>query len=109
MYHRVLASRDSEQVFVQPGMYVLSETFQRQVAFLKENFKIVSLEEMVERIKNRRDISRCCAITFDDGWKDNFCHAFPVLEKFSLPATIFLATGFVGTKRLFWPEEVTYY
>lgn len=109
MYHRVLADRDSEQVFVQPGMYVLAETFHRQAAFLKDNFKIVSLKEMAERIKNGRNISRCCALTFDDGWKDNFYHAFPVLEKFSLPATIFLATGFVGTNRLFWPEELTYY
>ena len=109
MYHRILASRDSGQVFVQPGMYVLAETFHRHAAFLKDNFNIVSLKEMAERIKTDRDISRCCAITFDDGWKDNFYHAFPVLEKFSLPATIFLATGFVGTNRLFWPEELTYY
>ncbi|MBQ7251517.1 MAG: polysaccharide deacetylase family protein [Kiritimatiellae bacterium] len=42
------------------------------------------------------------AVTFDDGWRDNFLHAFPVLEKLGIPATVFLATGAVEERRPFW-------
>ena len=109
VYHRVLRSPLEEPVFVQPGMYVSADTFQRQAAFLKERFHVVPLAELVERIETGRSVGGCCAITFDDGWHDNFTQAFPVLKEFQLPATVFLATGFIGTDRLFWPEELCFY
>lgn len=109
MYHRMLRSPREEPVFVQPGMYVSTDTFRRQAAFLKEKFHVLPLAELVERIETGKSVGGCCAITFDDGWRDNFTHAFPVLQEFQLPATVFLATGFIGTNRLFWPEELAFY
>lgn len=109
IYHRVLKAVDEEQVFVQPGMYVTTSTFQLQAAFLKENFHVISLDELVGRVETGRGVGGCCAITFDDGWQDNYSQAFPVLRDLKLPATIFLATGFIGTDRLFWPEELAFY
>lgn len=109
MYHRVIASLKKEQISVQSGMYVTRNSFQKQAEFLKQHFHVLPLTELVRRIENGRSISGCCALTFDDGWLDNSVYAYPVLQELNLPATIFLATGFVGTKRLFWPEEVTFY
>ncbi len=47
-----------------------------------------------------------CAITFDDGWLDNYAHALPELARRGLPATVFVVTERVGTKGGFWPDEV---
>ena len=107
MYHRVIASLHEEKIPVQPGMYVTRDSFQQQVEFLKKNFHVLPLVELVQRMEAGRSISGCCALTFDDGWLDNYLHGFPVLRTLNLPATIFLATGFIGTNRLFWPEELS--
>ena len=109
MYHRVIPSVNAEKVFVQPGMYVTVDNFRRQVAFLKENFHVLPLKQIIDRIRIGKNLSGYCAITFDDGWHDNFTHAFPILQEFGLPATVFLSTGFIGTDRLFWPEEISFY
>jgi len=109
MYHRVLPSLIEEQSFVQPGMYVTTRTFKKHLTFLKNEFEILSLSELVRRYKAGESIDGSCVITFDDGWRDNYLHAFPVLQEFKLPATIFLATGFIGSDHLFWPEELSFY
>jgi peptidoglycan/xylan/chitin deacetylase (PgdA/CDA1 family) len=109
MYHRVLNSVDSQMLFVQPGMFVTTSSFEKQVVFLKKRFEVVFLEDLVEKVLNGESNGGLCAITFDDGWRDNYTDAFSVLKKYSIPATIFLATGFVGTNRIFWPEEICYY
>jgi len=104
MYHRVLPSAVLASDLIQPGMVVSRDTFQRQAAYLKKKWTVLPLAELIARLQNGRGIDGCCAITFDDGWKDTFDHAFPVLGALNLPATVFLATGFVGTDRWFWPE-----
>jgi peptidoglycan/xylan/chitin deacetylase (PgdA/CDA1 family) len=90
-------------------MFVTEGTLRNHVAFLNEKFNIISLAELVERMKGGKSVSGCCAITFDDGWHDNFTHAYPIMLDFQVPATVFLATAFIGTTRMFWPEELTYY
>ena len=86
-------------------MYVTTDTFDRQIQFLKKKFEVVHLEELLSNVLSGRQIGRHCAITFDDGWLDNYTQAFPILTKYQIPATIFLSTGLIGTNRLFWPEE----
>lgn len=109
MYHRVLNSVDSQKLYVQPGMFVTTASFEKQMAFLKDRYKVIFLEELAEKVLTGNDIGGHLAITFDDGWRDNYTNAFPVLKKYRVPATIFLATGFVGTDNIFWPEEFCYY
>jgi len=48
------------------------------------------------------------AVTFDDGYIDNYTIAFPILKKYGIPATIFLTTGLIGTKKKPWWDEVSY-
>jgi len=108
MYHRVLESAIAEPYYVQPGMYVNFSTFDKHLAFLAGKFKVVSLQDLLRKLKEGENISRHCTITFDDGWRDNYTQAFPLLKKYQLPATIFLTTGFVGTDQVFWPEEICY-
>ena len=109
MYHRVLNSVNSQNTYVQPGMFVTTASFEKQIIFLTDRFEVVFFEDLVEKVLNGGNIGGLCAITFDDGWRDNYTEAFHILKKYRIPATIFLATGFVGTDRMFWPEEICYY
>lgn len=105
MYHRVLP-KDSEQLgFVQPGMYVTAETFAQQMKLLKQKFRVVRLADWVRALKSGSPLpGLSVAITFDDGWRDNYQYAYPVLQAQGLPATIFLVSGYIGGQYGFWPE-----
>lgn len=108
MYHRVLTREEVSLQSVQPGMYVLDSVFAQHMSFLKKNFTLLSLHQLLDLWQsgtwNAR--ARYCVITFDDGWLDNYRHAYPVLKKFGIPATIFLPTDYVGSDRWFWPDQL---
>jgi peptidoglycan/xylan/chitin deacetylase (PgdA/CDA1 family) len=107
MYHRVLPEAEAQRLAVEPGMYVTPETFARHCAWLAEDFRVLPLHEAVERLVARRPLPPgACAITFDDGWRDNHDHALPELRLRNLPATVFVVTDRVGTEGAFWPDEV---
>lgn len=109
MYHRVLKDGDPYIPYIQPGMYVRQSSFEKQLQFLTDNYQVVSLQQMLELIETGQASSnrQYCVITFDDGWRDNYQCAFPLLKKFSVPATIFLTASFVGTHRFFWHEKIS--
>jgi peptidoglycan/xylan/chitin deacetylase (PgdA/CDA1 family) len=108
MYHRVMDGPPC-QVFTQPGMYVTKSTFEMHLIYLKQHFEIVSLTDILTHQQNfnRYGHRPLCAITFDDGWRDNYTNAFPLLKKYEIPATIFLPTSYVGTANWFWPERLS--
>ncbi|BHH86289.1 polysaccharide deacetylase [Desulforhopalus sp. 52FAK] len=109
MYHRVFNEEYLNSFYVQPGMYVFQETFRRHIEYLKKHYDIITFTDLIERYQNKKDINNTCVITFDDGWHDNYTHAYPILCEYKVPATIFLATNLIGSNRLFWPEEFTLY
>lgn len=65
--------------------------------FFAKHFRIVALGEQVAGCRAGRDMGGTLSITFDDGYVDNFAVAAPILRRLNLPATFFLATGFIGT------------
>ena len=89
MYHRVLPAPDAERLAVEPGMFVTPETFERQLEWLEASFRVLPLSEVVARLADARPLpERACAISFDDGWRDNHTHVLPALARRGLPATI---------------------
>lgn len=107
MYHRVLPVNHPDRATEQPGMFVSPETLRMHLAALKENFTLLHLDEWLAAVAAGQPVPRnACAITFDDGWKDNFDFAFPVLAEAQAPATIFLVSELVGTKYSFWPNTL---
>jgi len=106
-YHRILPQAEIGTSLVQPGMYVENNTFKKHIKFLKKNYDIISFHEYFNRnTKNDWDIEKqYCIISFDDGWRDNYTYAFPILKRHSIPATVFPAADFVGTTDMFWPER----
>ena len=101
MYHRVLDTLPFE-CKVQPGMYVLSKTLEEHLVFLKQYFTITDLATLSSL--NSDNTKPFCAITFDDGWHDFYTHAFPILKKHNIPATVFLPTSYIGTYKWFWTD-----
>lgn len=101
-YHRILPSDSSERRFVQPGMYVTLETFEKHISYLTRNYTVLGLEDL----SGMTTFRNMCAITFDDGWADTYKYAFPVLKRYGIPATVFLATNKVGTREWPWPDRI---
>ncbi len=91
MYHSISDSQDS-------SMYVSPRNFERQMSFLNDRgYRVISLDELVDDIKQGRgNKAKTVVITFDDGFEDNYLKAFPILARYDFPATVFLATGYVG-------------
>lgn len=100
VYHRVNNLKDP----IFGGTPV--EAFRNQMAALATYFNVHPLEDLVERAKSKDLPPRAVAITFDDGYRDNYEYAFPILKGFGLPATIFLATGAVNGGVPLWHDLV---
>ncbi|MBC7837928.1 MAG: polysaccharide deacetylase family protein [Nitrospiraceae bacterium] len=109
-YHRVVTPDDLSRGHIEPGMYVLRDVFDMHVRWLVEQFEILSFSQLLTRWNDNEwdDRKRYCVLTFDDGWLDNYRHAFPILKTYHVPATIFLPTNYVGSNEWFWPEKFAY-
>ena len=71
--------------------------FERFCRFFKRHFAVLPLDEMVTRLHRGQRLSRMLAVTFDDGYRDNYEHAAPILRSLDLPATFFIVSGFMDT------------
>jgi peptidoglycan/xylan/chitin deacetylase (PgdA/CDA1 family) len=82
-----------------PSMLVSAATLRRQLEALGRTWEVVSLSEAARVLgEGPRGPRRCfAAVTFDDGYADNHAVALPVLRALRVPATVYVATGFIGT------------
>lgn len=101
VFHRVNPERD-------PFFPALSvQAFDAQMKHLAANYQVLALGAILERIKNGDLIEpRTVAITFDDGYQDNYIYAHPVLRKYNLPATLFAATNYIGSGDMMWNDRI---
>ncbi len=99
-YHRVHGAADGVFDPVHPAV------FEMHVAHLARRYRVLPLSEAVERMYSGSLPPRAVAVTFDDGYLDNYTHAFPVLRRHGVPATIFLTTGAIGTGSPVWHDRV---
>lgn len=81
--------------------------FDQQLRFLSANFDVVSLRDGINYVQTGRIAPNpYLALTIDDGFLDNYTIAWPILKRYGLPATIFLATDFLDSGRKPWPTEL---
>lgn len=77
------------------------EVFRAVLEYVANAFLVVGLRELVARRNERRPLA---AITFDDGWRDTYAVAFPLLKQLGLPATVFLTSAKIGAAQPFWQQ-----
>ena len=106
-YHRVLPADHPDRAFEQPGMLVTPGLLARHFRTLRQWFTPVHLDDWLQAARaGTPPPGRSVAITFDDGWQDNYHQAFPVIQAERMPVTLFLVTDLVGTRQRFWPNRL---
>lgn len=100
MYHRVLEQPDPLSPYTPTA-----EVFNCHMETLASGFNVLPLSEAIERLVKRSLPPRAACITFDDGYRDNFTVASPVMQRYGLPSTIFVSTGFLDGGRM-WNDSV---
>lgn len=101
MYHRVTDIEcDPWELCVSPSH------FAEHLQVLQKFGSVVRLQQLNQTLKNNLRPNRQIAVTFDDGYVDNLHNAKPLLEKYEIPATMFLTTGYIEQKREFWWDEL---
>ena len=96
MFHRVQETDGSD------GLTVDVPTFERYCRYFRRHFRVRPLREIVAAIERCTPPHRALAITFDDGYLDNYENAAPVLERLSLPATFFVVTQWIQSDVVPW-------
>jgi peptidoglycan/xylan/chitin deacetylase (PgdA/CDA1 family) len=101
MYHRVA------EVDLDPwGLCVTPQHFAEHLEVLRNQVRVFSLQQLTQEIEEGKPIHRSVALTFDDGYADNFLNAEPLLEQYDIPATVFVANGYVEQEREYWWDEL---
>ena len=88
--------------------FINPASFERQIAFFAKQYTILPLDEAIEKLRAGTLPARALCITFDDGYRNNFEFAFPVLKKYDAPATVLLATDFVFEGKPLWVDRLEY-
>jgi peptidoglycan/xylan/chitin deacetylase (PgdA/CDA1 family) len=86
-YHHVFESLDNFN-----DSEIDQHTFENQIKYLNKHYNLLSVSDALEKIKNNTLPEKSLIITFDDGYRDNYQYAVPILEKYKVPATFFIAT-----------------
>jgi peptidoglycan/xylan/chitin deacetylase (PgdA/CDA1 family) len=104
-YHRVSMPTDYPWSLTP----VTPQKFEQEMIYLSHRYQIISLDELITSFKKSKTLPpKTAVVTFDDGYKDTYLNAYPILKKYNIPATVFLTTGHIGTGKLFWWDKVRY-
>lgn len=104
MYHGIV---EEDSNYFSPR-HLQKDQFEKHLRYYKKNFDIVTVEEAFEIVKNKTPLKRnTLAITFDDGFKNNLDTAVPLLEKYNVPATIFVSSLCLNDdNNILWSEYI---
>jgi peptidoglycan/xylan/chitin deacetylase (PgdA/CDA1 family) len=104
--HRVLPDEQCDSARLQPGMVVRASSFQGLLQYIRDNCKPVLPGEVIAGAGHEPPHRPRVALTFDDGWKDNFEIAFPLSRGYQAPFTVFLCPQMIDGQDGFWTSKV---
>lgn len=97
LYHRVLEDVHENTW----GIAVSKNNFEQQIKYISQHYQVLNYGDNWDGVSKPSVV-----ITFDDGYVDNFINALPILQKYNVPAIIFISTGNIGTECLFWWDRL---
>ena len=101
LYHRVVDLECDPQLLA-----VSPQRFDEQMRLIAREFQPMSLRELSVCVRAGNVPERAVVVTFDDGYEDNLTNAKPILEKYQVPATVFIASGAVASGREFYWDKL---
>jgi len=105
MYHSV--APENHAPFIAYRNRMSPELFRRQMLFLANHRHVLAIDELETTICHRKPTpAGSVVLTFDDGYLDNLTTVAPILEEFDLPATIYLATGYIKRSENQWADRL---
>lgn len=106
-YHRVVSDFDrSDSLSISP-MLTSARTFEQHLDWIGRRYRFVSLDELAVTLENKETNAKpVAAITFDDGYRDVYQNAFPILKRRGIPSAVFVVTDLIGTERLLAHDEL---
>ncbi len=109
-YHSVADEADGRLDYIDPGLAVAPDGFDRQMRFLRERYQPVSIDAIADAVAHGRPLPPLAvAVTFDDGYRDNYAHAFPILKAHGIPAAFYITAGCVEAREPLWTSRLRYY
>ena len=99
-YHRVGTDGVPRFSRLDPGV------FEAQMRYLRKHYRIVSLGQLCRELQEGESVEPTVSITFDDGYRDLYTHAFPVLQRYQIPATIYLIGRCMETGEVPWYDRI---
>lgn len=109
-YHRVTDKKIGQIEFSLPYLFVNSESFEKQLRFIKGHYRIISFRDLSGYLENNSLPWNSLIITFDDGYDDFYHTASPVMKKCAVPAAVFLTVERIGAGLgPFWWDRMYFY
>ena len=100
-YHMVVDNIAAHEGTTIPASLISRRMLERQLDWIGRRFRFVSLDELSPRLECGEPFDEpVAAITFDDGYRDVYEHAFPLLQRKGIPSAVFVVTDLIGTSRL---------
>lgn len=109
-YHRILEWERPDFDFYTPNVSATPAMFAQQMDYIARHFNVVDLQSVLDFVHKGQDLPpKACLITFDDGYRDNYEQAWPILKKHGFPAVIFLMTDAITHSARPWWDQCAYY
>jgi peptidoglycan/xylan/chitin deacetylase (PgdA/CDA1 family) len=101
LYHRFSSVPEDEKIY--------AKEFEKQITHIKKHYNLIAFDQLVKSIRlGESPPDNAVIITVDDGYQDFYLFAYPILKKYSAPATVFLTTEFVEGNIWLWHDIINY-
>lgn len=80
--------------------------FAAQMRYIRQNYRVLSLRQMLAELENPAVQNQGVVVTFDDGYVGTYCEAFPVLKEYGIPASVYLTAGAIESGKVPWYDRI---